>query len=109
MFCEQHWVEDNCNAPLLTAQTGITSTMWHLWRSARGLFWATLLQACKKPALTQRIICCKIKRRETQAGGYVKLLSGSDNGKPTLTGSGNLRLQSVEFYVLIRDRALLVL
>lgn len=97
------------SAPPLTAHTGITSTAWHPWRPARGLFWATLLLACKYPALTQRIICSKIKRRETQALGYVKLLSGTDNGKPTLAGRGNLSLQSVRLYVLIRDGALLAL
>lgn len=69
-----------CRAPPLTAPTGITSTAWHPWRPARSLFWATLLLACEYPALTQRIICSKIKRRETQALGYVKLLSSTDNG-----------------------------
>lgn len=98
-----------CRAPAPTAQTGITSTAWHPWRPTRGLFWETLLLACKYPALTPGIICSKIKRRETQALGYVKLLSGTDNGKPTLAGRGNLSLQSVRLYVLIRDRALLVL
>lgn len=39
----------------------------------------------------------------------MKLLLGTDNGKATLAGRGNLSLQSVQFYLLIRDRALLVL
>ena len=99
----------------LTAHTGATSTAWHPWRpgplppSEGACFGQLWLLACKYPALTQRVICSKIKRRETQALGYVKLLSGTDNGKPTLAGRGNLSLQSVRLYVLIRDGALLAL
>lgn len=68
---------------------------------------ATLSAACKDRELTQRIMCYKIKRDEKLKLWLWGTIVSMDNGKATL--AGNLTLQSLQFYVLMRDRALLVL
>lgn len=44
-----------------------SSPLQHPWCPARGPFGPRLSAACKDSALTQRIMCYKIKRRETQS------------------------------------------